>query len=245
MTALVVVPLLAERVALGRRVPALRVGAGPRRAAAAAGRIRSELDSGRYAGLLITGTCGGLMTGMHPGDLVVASEVDCTPGLARSDLARSDLAGSDLAGSDLARSDLTGSAPGGRVPAARPVRCVEPEQLVEELTEVLRRYGHMVHIGRMYTADHLVDGPERATIAATGAIAVDTESAILAAAAGDRPVVVIRAVSDTPAQPLRSVRIVRNGLSALRSLHAAAPVVRNLSVPANKLGADEAEREVG
>ncbi|MEN3360125.1 MAG: hypothetical protein V7637_4107 [Mycobacteriales bacterium] len=225
MTALIVVPLLAERVALGRRVPgALRVGGGPRRAAAAAGRIRSELDSGRYTGLLITGTCGGLMTGMRPGDLVVASEVDCAPGLAPSDMDRSER--------------------DSRAQGARPAQCVEPELLVEDLTEALRRHGHMVHIGRVYTADHLVDGPERATIGATGAIAVDTESAILAAAAGRWPVVVVRAVSDTQARPLRSVGIVRNGLSALRSLRAAAPVVRNLSVPASTLALDEAEGEV-
>lgn len=162
---------------------------------------------------------------MRPGDLVVASEVDRAAGLAPSGAA--------------------GSEADSRVPAAGPVRCVEPELLVEDLTEALRRHGHMVHIGRIYTADHLVDGPERAAVAATGAIAVDTESAVLAAAAGGQPVVVIRAVSDTPARPLRSVGIVRNGLSALRSLRAAAPVVRNLSVPAITLGVDDAEREVG
>jgi 4-hydroxy-3-methylbut-2-enyl diphosphate reductase len=205
---LLVVPLLAERAALGRRAPAaLRVGGGPRRAAAAADRIRSELDSGRYAALLVTGTCGGLAAGMHPGDLVVASEVDG--------------------------------------PGRRPIRCLEPDLLVEELTAALRPLGRMVHIGRIYTADHLVDGPERAAVAATGAVAVDTESALLAAAAGDRPVLVVRAVSDTPAHPLRSVGIVRNGLSALRSLRAAAQVLANLSVPSSTLAPEDQEREVG
>ena len=205
--ALLVVPLLAERAALGRWAPAaLRVGAGPRRAAAAAGRIRSELDSGRYAALLITGTCGGLAGGMRPGDLVVASEVDGHSGL---------------------------------------ITCTEPETLVEELTGALRRLGRAVHVGRIHTADHLVDGPERATLAAAGAIAVDTESALLAAAAGGRPVVVVRAVSDTPAQPLRSIGIVRNGLNALRSLRATARVLANLSVPAGTLAAEDQEREVG
>jgi 4-hydroxy-3-methylbut-2-enyl diphosphate reductase len=203
---LLVVPLLAERAALGRRTAALRTGAGTRRAGAATGRIQSEMDSRRYSALVIAGTCGGLMAGMHPGDLVVASEVD---------------------------------GHGGRT------ACVEPEMLVDNLTEALRRLGRMVHIGPLHTADHLVDGAERAALAATGAIAVDTESATLAAAAGGRPVVVVRAVSDTPGHPLRSIGIVRNGLSALRSMRAAAPVVRNLSVPASTLALDDAEEEVG
>src|SRR5689334_25227870 len=50
------------------------------------------------------------------------------------------------------------------------------------------------------------------------------ESAPLAAAAGDRPVAVIRAVSDTPHHPVAG--IVSGGLAALRSLRAAAPVAR-------------------
>src|SRR5690349_16045797 len=48
------------------------------------------------------------------------------------------------------------------------------------------------------------------------------ESAPLAAAAGDRPVAVIRAVSDTPVHPVAG--IVSGGLAALRALRAAAPV---------------------
>src|SRR5204863_8901477 len=50
----------------------------------------------------------------------------------------------------------------------------------------------------------------------------DMESAPLAAAAGDRPVAVIRAVSDTLVHPLAG--IVSGGLAALRALRAAAPV---------------------
>jgi 4-hydroxy-3-methylbut-2-enyl diphosphate reductase len=205
VTALVVVPLLAERVALGRVPGVLRVGAGPRRAAAAADRIRSELGSGRYTGLLIAGTCGGLAEGLRPGDLVVASELDGHSG-----------------------------------------RCADPAPLAAALRASARLAGRSVHIGRVHTAGHIVDGAERAALAATGAIAVDTESAPLAAAAGDHPVLVVRAVSDTAAHPLRSVGIVRNGLSALRSLRAAAPVLAGWPVAAAvRLDVDEAEREVG
>jgi 4-hydroxy-3-methylbut-2-enyl diphosphate reductase len=111
------------------------------------------------------------------------------------------------------------------------------------LVDALRRAGRTVHIGPVHTADHLVDGAERAGLAATGAIAVDTESAILAAAAGGRPVLVVRAVSDTPRHPLRSVGIVRNGLSALRALRAAAPTLAEWSAP--QVTRPQAEKEVG
>jgi 4-hydroxy-3-methylbut-2-enyl diphosphate reductase len=98
----------------------------------------------------------------------------------------------------------------------------------------LRRAGLRVHLGPVVTVDHLVKGAERAELAATGAILADMESAPLAAAAaGGRPVAVVRAVSDTPPRPeaqanrtLRPVAgIVSGGLAALRSLRAAAPVV--------------------
>jgi 4-hydroxy-3-methylbut-2-enyl diphosphate reductase len=103
----------------------------------------------------------------------------------------------------------------------------------------LRRTGRTVHVGPIYTADHLVGGragTQRAALAATGALAVDTESAVLAGAAGGLPVLAVRAVSDTPSRPLRSVGTVRSGLSALRALHAAAPVLAAWS---------PTEREVG
>jgi 4-hydroxy-3-methylbut-2-enyl diphosphate reductase len=83
-----------------------------------------------------------------------------------------------------------------------------------------------------------VDGAERAALAATGALAVDTESAALAAAAGGLPVLVVRAVSDTPSRPLRSTSVVHSGLSALRSLRVAAPVLAAAAV-------HHSEREVG
>jgi 4-hydroxy-3-methylbut-2-en-1-yl diphosphate reductase len=87
----------------------------------------------------------------------------------------------------------------------------------------LRRAGFTVHLGPVVTVDHLVKKAERAELAATGAILADMESAPLAAAAGDRPVVVIRAVSDTPDRPVAG--IVTGGLAALRALRAAVPVV--------------------
>jgi 4-hydroxy-3-methylbut-2-enyl diphosphate reductase len=87
----------------------------------------------------------------------------------------------------------------------------------------LRRAGLRVHLGPVVTVDHLVRKGERAELAASGAILADMESAPLAVAAADRPVAVVRAVSDTPDRPVAG--IVSGGLAALRSLRAAAPVV--------------------
>ena len=86
----------------------------------------------------------------------------------------------------------------------------------------LRRAGLTARTGRITTVDHLVRRSERAELAADGTLLADMESAPLAAAAGDRPVAVIRAVSDTPVRPVAG--IVSGGLAALRALRAAAPV---------------------
>src|SRR5690242_15858104 len=86
----------------------------------------------------------------------------------------------------------------------------------------LRRAGLTARTGRITTVDHLVRRSERAELAADGTLLADMESAPLAGAAGDRPVAVIRAVSDTPVHPVAG--IVSGGLAALRALRAAAPV---------------------
>ena len=99
------------------------------------------------------------------------------------------------------------------------VRCPSAPLLAGEL----RRAGLRVHLGPVVTVDHLVRKGERAELAASGAILADMESAPLAAAAGGRPVAIVRAVSDTPERPVAG--IVSGGLAALRALRAAAPVV--------------------
>ena len=89
----------------------------------------------------------------------------------------------------------------------------------------LRRAGLRAQAGRVVTVDHLVRGSERERLAAGGALVADLESAPLAAAAGNRPVAVLRAVSDTPQRPLLHPGGLAGGLAALRSLRAAAPVL--------------------
>jgi 4-hydroxy-3-methylbut-2-en-1-yl diphosphate reductase len=89
----------------------------------------------------------------------------------------------------------------------------------------LRRAGLRVKTGPVVTVDRLVRQGEHAALAATGAIAVDMESAPLLAAAEGGPAVVIRAISDTPGHPIVNPRIVSGGIAALRSLRQAAPAL--------------------
>ncbi len=110
-------------------------------------------------------------------------------------------------------------APGDLVVGTGPGRASAPILAAE-----LRRAGLRARAGRIATVDHLIRRAERASLAAEGFLAADMESAPLAAAAGDRPVAVIRAISDTPRRPLAG--IVPGGLAALAALRAAAPVAQ-------------------
>jgi 4-hydroxy-3-methylbut-2-enyl diphosphate reductase len=89
----------------------------------------------------------------------------------------------------------------------------------------LRRAGLRVRTGKIVTVDHLVSGADRERLARDGALAADMESAPLVAAAGGRPVAVIRAISDIPGRTLLHPRTVTGGLAALRSLRAAGEVL--------------------
>jgi len=92
----------------------------------------------------------------------------------------------------------------------------------------LRRQGFTVHTGPIVTTDHVVDSPaERAALAAQGAVAVDTESALLAG--DDGRTVVVRAVADTPAQPLWRMGMPWRGVRALRELRRSASVINDWS----------------
>jgi 4-hydroxy-3-methylbut-2-enyl diphosphate reductase len=89
----------------------------------------------------------------------------------------------------------------------------------------LRRAGLRARAGKIVTVDHLVRRGERAALASDGAEAADLESAMLLTAAGGRPAIVVRAVSDTAEQPLLSPRALAGGAAALRSLRLAGPVL--------------------
>ncbi|WP_172387455.1 1-hydroxy-2-methyl-2-butenyl 4-diphosphate reductase [Streptomyces sp. MNP-20] len=107
---------------------------------------------------------------------------------------------------------------GGRTP------CVGTALLVEELVRAVP--GRTVHTGPLTGSDHVVRGHERGDLLATGAIAVDMESAVTlrsAVTAGVRPVAAVRVVVDAPQHELVRIGTVRGGISAFRVLRAVLP----------------------
>ncbi|WP_037863099.1 1-hydroxy-2-methyl-2-butenyl 4-diphosphate reductase [Streptomyces sp. NRRL S-340] len=116
------------------------------------------------------------------------------------------------------------------------VACVGTELLVKELARALP--GRAVHTGPVTGSDHVVRGPERSDLRATGAIAVDMESAatlLTAVRAGERPVAAVRVVVDAPEHELVRIGTVRGGISAVRVLRAVLPTFfewhRNVLLP--------------
>ncbi|MGW3510383.1 phosphorylase family protein [Streptomyces sp. NPDC000994] len=116
------------------------------------------------------------------------------------------------------------------------VPCVGTELLVKELTRTLP--GRTVHTGPLTGSDHVVRGPERSDLCATGAIAVDMESAatlLSAVRTGVRPVAAVRVVVDAPEHELVRIGTVRGGISAFRVLRSVLPTFfewhRNVLLP--------------
>ncbi|GGY08051.1 phosphorylase family protein [Streptomyces djakartensis] len=102
--------------------------------------------------------------------------------------------------------------------------CVGADVLVKELVKAVP--GRTVHTGPLTGSDHVVRGHERAELLATGAIAVDMESAatlLSAVRAGERPVAAVRVVVDAPEHELVRIGTVRGGISAFRVLRCVLP----------------------
>ncbi len=89
----------------------------------------------------------------------------------------------------------------------------------ELVASELRRAGVAVRTGPIVSVDHVVRAAERAELVASGALAVDMESAAVLAALPSHPLVVVRAVADTAERgPVRGgIR----GLGALRQVRPA------------------------
>ncbi|MFJ5260195.1 1-hydroxy-2-methyl-2-butenyl 4-diphosphate reductase [Streptomyces sp. NPDC088387] len=116
------------------------------------------------------------------------------------------------------------------------VTCHGTQTLVKELTRALP--GRTVHTGPLTGSDHVVRGPERSELRATGAVAVDMESAatlLSAVRAGERPVAAVRVVVDAPEHELVRIGTVRGGISAFRVLRSVMPTFfewhRNVLLP--------------
>ncbi|WP_309032938.1 phosphorylase family protein, partial [Streptomyces alfalfae] len=104
------------------------------------------------------------------------------------------------------------------------VGCVGTEPLVKALRRAVP--GRTVHTGPLTGSDHVVRGAERAELGATGAIAVDMESAatlLSAVRAAARPVAAVRVVVDAPGHELVRISTVRGGISAFRVLRSVLP----------------------
>lgn len=110
------------------------------------------------------------------------------------------------------------------------LRCPSAPLLAAEIrrllcTEELRDRGR-VRCGPLVTEKRAVRGDrKRRELAARGALAVDLESALLAGAAGQRPLAVVRVVVDTGDCRLSSPGTVGRGIRALRRLRAIAPAL--------------------
>jgi len=128
---------------------------------------------------------------------------------------------------------------GGLAPSARPGDVVVASELVDGdgrtarplpaaplVAAALRRDGLTVHVGPVVSAERPVVGAAREQLARRSrALAVDMESAWLAAAAGDLPLAVVRTVADTGSHPLVHPETLRHTRRALASLRAVTPAL--------------------
>ena len=95
------------------------------------------------------------------------------------------------------------------------------------LASALRRAGLTVHIGPVVSQPRVTYGAERERLAATGALAVDTETAWLAPPG--QPFAAVRSIVDTADSPLWSLGTVTRGVGALAALRRAAPALADWS----------------
>ncbi|MCW7943375.1 1-hydroxy-2-methyl-2-butenyl 4-diphosphate reductase [Streptomyces hygroscopicus] len=102
--------------------------------------------------------------------------------------------------------------------------CTGTDLLVKALMRAVP--ARTVHTGPLTGSEHVVRGQERSELLATGAIAVDMESAATlhsAVRTGARPVAAVRVVVDAPEHELVRIGTLRGGISAFRVLRAVLP----------------------
>jgi 4-hydroxy-3-methylbut-2-en-1-yl diphosphate reductase len=88
----------------------------------------------------------------------------------------------------------------------------------EQLADALRSHGLPVRRGPIVGVGKIATGERREQLRAAGALAVDMESAWLAAGAAGRPFGVVRVVLDSPSHELFRVQAVGGALAAAQAL---------------------------
>lgn len=210
--AVVFAPLRLEARAIRRAAPGVevvRTGAGPLRAARAAAELAGTAglsDGGEVAAVTVAG-------GQDPAGWL--------PGGAE---------GVAVAVAGLGGGLVTGLAPGTIVVADRVLDADGAEVLrigaAPLIAGALVEMGLPAVVGGVISTTSVVHGPAlRRSLARKGALAVDTETAWILAARWPVPTAVLRVVVDTPERELRSPATIPGGITALRHLAAAAPVL--------------------
>jgi 4-hydroxy-3-methylbut-2-enyl diphosphate reductase len=112
----------------------------------------------------------------------------------------------------------------GQVVVASELRGVarQPLEVPPGLLDALEREGLDVHVAPLASVPRVARGGDRLALQASGAHAVDMESAWLAAGAAGRPFAVVRVVLDGPQHELLRPAFARNLLRAARSLRSVA-----------------------
>ncbi|PZS37847.1 MAG: 4-hydroxy-3-methylbut-2-enyl diphosphate reductase [Pseudonocardiales bacterium] len=180
----------------------VHTGMGPRRAAATAAALSRHTDP-----VLVAGVGGALAPHIRPGDVVVASEIRPGTSTAPSPPNSTTELFSRL------RAALLLSSGRAELPA-----CSVEVASAPLLAGALRRLGLTVHVGAISSVSRIGRG-----VPGSGALAVDMESAQLAAAGS--PFAVVRAIVDTVDHPLWQLGTLHRGVTALRTLRACAPAL--------------------
>lgn len=122
--------------------------------------------------------------------------------------------------------DAEGVPEGGRIPCAGGAR----------LREALATHGLSSCGGAVASVQEIVTGQARGRMLASGAVAVDMESAWIAQAARERPFGVIRVLSDTPEQELRQRLPVGPPLPTLANAVRAVSALRRVALALAAMG---------
>ncbi len=191
--------------------------------------LARQSNPGPFGAMVVMGTAAGLADDLRPGDLVVATEVtdgETTITLPGADLLAAELRRAGLnarAGRVIQVKKIIGSSERTRLAAdGYLVADMESAAIVAAVKGLVPSAGEPAKSAAGGDADATALGDaDEAALGDAGTAALGSVDAVaLAAASAGRPVAIIRAVSDGGFGP----GMITGGMTALRSLRAAAPV---------------------